>query len=228
MSRTPTQKILIALTSHGRLGDTEQPTGAYLPEIAHPWNVFRASGYGVDLVSVAGGQPPLAGADLNDPVQQAFTQDPEMSRKLRGTLAPGQVDSGDYDGIFFAGGHGTMWDFPDSVDLADITRAIYETGGVVAAVCHGPAALVNVTLSDGRHLVDGKEVSAFSNEEETAVGLAGVVPFLLQTRLEERGAKYSGTQNFQPWVVADDRLVTGQNPASAAGVAQAVVAALRK
>ena len=109
-----------------------------------------------------------------------------MSRKLRGTLAPAQVDPGDYDGIFFAGAHGTMWDFPDSVDLADITRAIYEAGGVVAAVCHGPAALVNVTLSDGRHLVDGKEVSAFSNEEETAVGLAEVVPFLLQTRREER------------------------------------------
>lgn len=223
MPRTLTRRILIALTSHERLGSTDRSTGAYLPEMAHPWRVFQDNGYTVDLVSVAGGQPPLDGVDLGDPVQQAFTEDPEMSSKLTQTLTPTHVDAREYDAIYFAGGHGTMWDFPDNAELGAIARDIYESGGFVAAVCHGPAALVGITLSDGRVLVEGKEVAAFTNEEETQVGLAEVVPFLLQTRLEECGAKHTGAAKFQPWVVVDGRLVTGQNPASAAGVAQKVV-----
>lgn len=223
MSRTLTRRVLIALTSHDRLGDTDRSTGAYLPEMAHPWRVFQDNGYTVDLVSMAGGQPPLDGVDLSDPVQQAFTEDPEMYNKLAQTPTPAHVDARKYDAIYFAGGHGTMWDFPDNAELAAIARDIYESGGFVAAVCHGPAALVGITLSDGRALVDGKEVAAFTNEEETEVGLAEVVPFLLQTRLEECGAKHTGAAKFQPWVVVDGRLVTGQNPASAVGVAQKVV-----
>lgn len=226
MSRTLTRRVLIALTSHQRLGNTDRSTGAYLPEMAHPWHVFQDNGYTVDLVSVAGGQPPLDGVDLDDPIQQAFTNDPEMSSKLAQTLTPAHIDADKYDAIYFAGGHGTMWDFPDHPELATITRDIYENGGYVAAVCHGPAALVGIMLSDGRALVEGKEVAAFTNEEETEVGLAEVVPFLLQTRLEECGAKHTGAAKFQPWVVVDGRLVTGQNPASAAGVAQQVVAGL--
>lgn len=220
------RSVLIALTSHAELGDTGRRTGAYLPEMAHPWKVFQTAGYAVDLVSVRGGTPPIDGADPNDPIQQSFIQDPEMSAKLAGTLTPSQVHPGNYDAIFFAGGHGTMWDFPDNSDLATIARDIYEAGGVVAAVCHGPAALVNLTLSDGKSLVDGKELSAFTNDEEAAVGLSGVVPFLLQSALEEHGAKHTGAPNFQPWIVTDGRLVTGQNPASAIGTAQAVVRVL--
>jgi len=119
-----------------------------------------------------------------------------------------------------------MWDFPTDPGLAALTRRLYEDGGVVAAVCHGPAALLGVTLSDGRPLVDGKNVSAFTDEEERAVGLADVVPFLLQTRLEELGAKHTGAANFAPHVVTDGRLVTGQNPASATEVGRAVLHAL--
>jgi putative intracellular protease/amidase len=119
-----------------------------------------------------------------------------------------------------------MWDFPDDTRLAGLARAVYESGGVVSAVCHGPSGLVNLTLSDGTHLVEGKRISAFTNEEEAAVGLSDVVPFLLQSRLEERGAKHSGAPNFEPYVVRDGRLVTGQNPASATGVAEAVLEAL--
>lgn len=223
LTRARTRRVLIALTSHDRLGNTDRPTGAYLPEVAHPWRVFQDHGYTVDLVSAAGGQPPLYGEDLGDPVQRAFTEDPEMSLKLAQALNPAHVDARKYDAIYFAGGHGTMWDFPDNAELAAIARDIYESGGFVAAVCHGPAALVAITLSDGRALLDGKEVAAFTNEEETEVGLAEVVPFLLQTRLEECGAKHTGAAKFQPWVVVDGRLVTGQNPASAAGVADKVV-----
>jgi len=198
MSLTPPHSVLIALTSHSELGRTGRRTGAYLPEIAHPWRVFRASGLTVDLVSVTGARPPLDGVDESDAVQAEFLADPEMSAKLSATRTPGQVHAADYDVIFFAGGHGAMWDFPDDTALAALTRDIYEAGGVVAAVCHGPAALVNVRLSDGRPLVEGRTVSCFTNEEESAVGLSETVPFLLQTRLEEAGAKHTGTPSSSP------------------------------
>jgi putative intracellular protease/amidase len=180
----------------------------------------------VDLVSVAGGRPPLDGVDLDDSAQQAFVADPEMAAKLDHTLDASQVSPAGYSAIFYAGGHGTMWDFPSDPELARLAQGIYEAGGVVAAVCHGPAALVDLRLSNGRRLIDGKQLSAFTNDEEEAVGLSDVVPFLLQTRLEDGGAKHTGAPNFQPWIVVDERLVTGQNPASASGVARAVVALL--
>jgi putative intracellular protease/amidase len=225
-SRKRTKKILIGLTSHGDLGGL-RPTGYYLREVAHPWRVFTDAGYTVDLASTEGGEPPVDGIDLSDPVQTAFTNDPDMQRKVRNTARFADVETADYDGVLFAGGHGTMWDFPHDQGLAGAVRSIYEEGGVVAAVCHGPAALVGVTLSDGRPLVEGKQVSAFTDAEEAAVGLTDVVPFLLQTRLEELGAKHSGAANFEAHVISDGRLVTGQNPASAAGVAEAMVAVLK-
>ena len=225
MTRPRTNKVLIALTSHGDLAGV-RPTGYYLSEAAHPWRVFVDAGYTVDLVSTAGGEPPVDGVDTSDPVQQAFLDDPEMSAKLRSTPPFADVDASQYDAVLFAGGHGAMWDFPGDADLAGFARELYEAGGVVAAVCHGPAALVGVTLSDGSPLVQGKEVSAFTNSEEEAAGLTDVVPFLLQSRLEELGAKHTGAGDFEPHVVTDGRLVTGQNPASATGVAQAVLAAL--
>lgn len=220
---TMSRKILIALTSHGSLGGTGRKTGFYLPEVAHPWKVFTDAGYEVDLVSVQGGEPPMDGVDLSDSVQSAFLADSRMGDRLTATPRPGEIDPAEYSAIFYAGGHGTMWDFPGNGDLAGLARDIYEAGGVVAAVCHGPAALVNITLSDGSYLIDGKQLASFTNEEEAAVGLTDVVPFLLQTALEERGAKHSGGDNFQAHVVTDGRLATGQNPASSSGVAKAVV-----
>lgn len=228
MTNNGSKKVLIAVTSHDDLGGTGKKTGFYVSETAYPWRVFSQAGYQVDLVSPQGGEPPQDGADRSDPIQKAFLDDAEMSGKLTHTLRPQEVNPRDYAAIFYAGGHGTMWDFPDNTKLAGIARAIYESGGVVSAVCHGPAALVNITLSDGSYLVAGKEVSAFTNEEEAAVGLTGVVPFLLQSALEERGAKHVGGPNFQPQVAVADRLVTGQNPASAGPVAEQVVAVLAK
>lgn len=221
-----TRKILIALTSHDHLGDTGRSTGWYLPEAAHPWRAFTDAGYDVDVVSVRGGKPSMDGADTSDPVQQAFLDDPKIAAQLADTRRPDQVKAADYDAILYVGGHGTMWDFPGNKDLAGLARDIYEAGGAVAAVCHGPAGLVNITLSDGSYLVDGKNVAAFTNDEEEAVGLTEVVPFLLQSTLEERGAKHSAAANFTSHVVTDGRLVTGQNPASATGVGEAIVKVL--
>ena len=145
-----------------------------------------------------------------------------QARAHLGTLARG------YAAIFFAGGHGTMWDFPDDARLQRLTATIYEKGGVVGAVCHGPAALVNVKLSDGSYLVAGRTVAGFTNEEEEAVGLTKVVPFLLESRMIERGATITKAANFQAHSVADARVVTGQNPASATGVAEKIVGLLKR
>jgi putative intracellular protease/amidase len=220
------KKILIALTSHGQLGQTGRSTGFYLPEAVHPYHVFTRAGYEVDFVSPQGGEPPVDGVDRGDPLQAAFLDDAAAMAKLRATLRPEQVDPSQYEAIFYAGGHGVMWDFPHHERLAQIAAQIYEANGVVAAVCHGPAALVNIRLSDGRHLVDGKTVSAFTNEEEAAVGLTEVVPFLLESALRERGAQITKAPNFEAHSAVSERLVTGQNPASATPVAEAVVRVL--
>lgn len=212
------KKILFALTSHDRKGNTGQPTGFYLPEAAHPWAVLSAAGFEIDFVSPKGGNPPMDGADSADPVSRKFLDNREVVRKITSTPAPGQVDAADYSAILFVGGHGTMWDFPDDRSLARLAASIYEAGGVVGAVCHGPAALVNLRLSNGDYLVSGKQVAAFTDDEERAVKLDGVVPFLLATTLRERGAIHVAAPDWQANVIVAGRLVTGQNPASAEGV----------
>lgn len=216
-------RILIALTSHATLGSTGKPTGAYVAEIAHPWAAFTDAGFDVDFVSVRGGEVPLDGVDRKDPVNARLLDDAATLARLHASLAPREVDPSRYAAIFYAGGHGTMWDFPDDATLAQVAARIYDQGGVVSAVCHGPAALVNVRLGSGAYLVAGKEVAAFTNEEERAVGLAEVVPFLLADKLAERGAVHRPAPNWQNQVVTSERLVTGQNPASAAAVGAAVV-----
>ncbi|PGH41294.1 Putative intracellular protease/amidase [Micromonospora sediminicola] len=212
-------RALIALTSHSDLGATGRKTGYYVGEAAEPWEVFRAAGYDVDLVSVAGGEPPVDGRDTDDRTQNDFL----ATAGVTDTPKAADVDPAGYDVIVFAGGHGTMWDFPDDPDLARIARAVYERGGVVAAVCHGPSALVNLTLSDGSRLIAGKRVAGFTNDEEAAVGLTDEVPFLLADKLTEAGAQHVPAPNFTEHVVVDGRLVTGQNPQSARALAEAVV-----
>jgi len=219
------KRILIATTSHATKGSTGQPTGAYLPEVAHPYDVFVRAGYQVELASVAGGRIPLDGVDDADAASREFLT--RHASELERSTAADAVDAGRYDAIFFAGGHGAMWDLPDNPPFARVASSIYERGGVVAAVCHGPAALVNIRLTNGQPLVAGKRVSAFTNEEERAVKLDQVVPFLLADKLTERGAQHDPAPMWQSKVVVSERLVTGQNPASAAGVAQAVVDVLQ-
>jgi putative intracellular protease/amidase len=218
-------KILIGLTSHADLGGLRS-TGYYLSEAAHPWQVFTEAGHQVEFASVAGGEPPVDGVDLTDPVQKAFTDDPAVQERVRATPRFADLDPADYDAVLFAGGHGAMWDFPGDEGLIRFGRGVWEQGGVVAAVCHGPAALIGLTLSDGTPLVAGKRVAGFTDSEEAAAGLTEVVPFLLQRELTGLGAEHSGAPDWQPHVVTDGRLVTGQNPASATGVADQVLKVL--
>ena len=227
-ARAAEQKpVLMVLTSHARLGDTGKPTGFFLGEVTHPLEVFERAGLTVELVSIKGGEPPVDGLDLDDPVNARYWNDPAFRAKLSATKSLADVNPTDYAGVYFSGGHGTMWDFPDDEAVQTAARALYEAGAPVGAVCHGPAALVNVKLSDGSYLVSGKEVSAFTNDEEEKVGLTKVVPFLLATKLEERGAKHRAAPDFEKQVVVSGNLVTGQNPASAAGVAEEMVETLK-
>jgi putative intracellular protease/amidase len=222
-----TQRVLFVLTSHDTLGTTGKETGFYLSEVTHPYAAFETANIEVEFVSPKGGKAPMIGIDLQDPINKAFLDDAAKIAKVANTQTPDQIDPARYDAIFYAGGHGTMWDFPNNDPLDRIAAAIYEKGGVVGAVCHGPAGLVNIKLADGAYLVDGKTVSSFTNEEEAAVGLSDVVPFLLESTLTERGATHTKAPNFQAHVVVSDRLVTGQNPASATGVGECMTKLLK-
>jgi putative intracellular protease/amidase len=226
-----TNRILIVLTSHDQLGTTGKKTGAYLSEITHVYNPLVKADIGVDFVSPKGGQVPLDGVDRtpemgDDPDNAAFLDDASAMARIAKSLRPDEVDPANYGAIYYAGGHGTMWDLPDDVGLQKLAAAIYEAGGIVSAVCHGPSGLVNVKLSTGAYLVAGKRLAAFTDEEERAVNLTEVVPFLLASTLVARGAVHEKAANFAPQVVVDGRLITGQNPASARGVGVAIKSVL--
>lgn len=222
------KKILFVVTSHDTKGSTGQPTGYYLGEVSHPWEVLSDAGYEIDFVSPKGGKAPVDGFDLTDPVNQKFWDNAAARGKVENTLTPDAVNPKDYSAIFYAGGHGAMWDLADDEKLAAIAAKIYEQNGLVAAVCHGPAGLVNIKLGDGSYLVNGKQVNAFTNEEEAAVEMDTVVPFALESKLIERGAKFEKSAPWQTHVVTDQRLITGQNPQSAKAVGQAILAILEK
>lgn len=226
-SQKMSKKILFVVTSHNQKGSTGEPTGYYLGEVSHPWEVLHNAGYEIDFVSPKGGKAPVDGFDLSDPVNKQFWEDKTYRHKIENTLNPSQVDPSRYSAIFYAGGHGAMWDFADNTEIATIAAKIYEGNGIVSAVCHGPAGLVNIKLSTGKYLVDGKKVNAFTNEEEAAVKLEKIVPFLLEDKLKERGAKFEKSGLWQSHVTVDNRLITGQNPQSAKGVGEAILSALK-
>jgi putative intracellular protease/amidase len=223
---SPEKPVLIVLTSHGVKGSTGQPTGFYLGEVTHPMAVFERAGLKVEFASIRGGEPPVDGLKLDDPINARYWNDSGFRAAIGDTPSVDRIDASKYSAVLFAGGHGTMWDFADSAGVQRLTREIYEAGGVVGAVCHGPAALVNVRLSNGRYLVEGREVAAFTDDEERAVKLENVVPYLLASTLQARGAIHRPAPLWQAQVVRDGRLVTGQNPASATGLAESMVAAL--
>lgn len=206
------KKALLVLTSHEDLGGVRK-TGFHLGEAAHPWKELTDAGIEVELASIDGGAAPQDGRSEDDPVQEEFLT--TMADQLENTVKLADVNATDYDAVIFVGGHGTMWDFPNNEAVNVLGREVYEGGGVVGAVCHGPAALVGMVLSDGTPLVRGKTLAAFTNAEEEAVGLTDVVPFLLQSELENLGARHTASENFTENVEVSDRLVTGQNPASA-------------
>jgi putative intracellular protease/amidase len=220
-------KVLIVVTSHGQLGTTGVKTGFWLEELAVPYLELTRAGAAVTIASPAGGRPPAdpkSESKPNDEVR-AFLADPVAARALAETVRIADA-TGPWDAIFVAGGHGVMWDLAVSPELAALLSRTYAAGGVIAAVCHGPAALVGATAPDGKPLVAGRRVAAFSNEEEAAAELTSVMPFLLESRLVELGGRYERGPLWQPYAVRDGRLVTGQNPASSRAVAQETLAAL--
>lgn len=227
-TRDMKKKILFVVTSHDKKGSTGEPTGYYLSEVTHPWEVLQGAGYEIDFVSPQGGKAPVDGFDLKDEVNAAFWNNEKERYKVEHTKKPSEINPAEYVAIHYAGGHGAMWDLADNTALADIAAKIYEQGGVVSAVCHGPAGLVNIKLKDGTYLVAGKKVNGFTDEEEVAVKLDKVVPFLLEDKLKERGGKFEKSGMWQVHVVADQRLVTGQNPQSAKAVGEAVLKELHQ
>lgn len=223
------RNILIVVTSHAQLGTSGQKTGFWLEELAAPYNTFVRAGANVEIASPLGGRPPVdpKSEAVDSPEVKAFAADPEAQRKLANTTALSQVQ-GDYDAIFVAGGHGAVWDLSRDERLQGLLAASFDRGKVVAAVCHGPAALVGVRLKSGQLLVAGRRVAGFSDEEEKVVGLDRTVPFLLESKLKELGGKYERGPMWAPFAVTDGTLVTGQNPASSHKVAEQVLAALEK
>lgn len=228
MSAEDKALVLFVVTSHAKLGHTGRKTGYYLPEVSHPHRVLINQGCAVDFVSPRGGKPPVdpGSTQQMDEISRSFVNTEAWAEALDNSLRPDQVDPQRYRAIFYAGGHGTMWDLPDNERLAEIAASIYRRGGIVAAVCHGPAGLVNIRTGDD-YLVDGKTLACFTNEEEAAVALDDVVPFLLEDRLRQRGATIIPATAFQPQVVTSGRIVTGQNPASAEGVGLAMAKLLQ-
>ena len=221
------KRVLMIVTSHARLGDSDTPTGFWLEELAAPYAVFRDAGVAIDIASPSGGRPPAdPKSEKSDaePVRR-FREDREAMAKLESTLKLADVTER-YDAYFIVGGHGVMWDLAQSPHVASLLGPAYDAGKVVAAVCHGPAALVGVRDAKGEPIVRGRRVAGFSNEEEDAVGLTSVVPFPLETRLRELGGQYERGPKWAPFAVRDRNLVTGQNPQSSADTAREVLTAL--
>lgn len=221
------EKILFVVTSHGELGDSGRKTGYFLSEVTHPWSVLGEK-YDIDVVSPKGGRPPVDGFNLDDPINRKFWDDPEWQNIMSTTKTPDQVNPKDYVAIFYAGGHGAMFDFPDNVELQKIASTIFENNGIVSAVCHGPAGLVNIKLNNGEYLIKGRKFDCFTNEEEIANGTAKYVPFMLQTALQDKGGIFEGAAPWSDHVVVEGKLITGQNPMSALDLGKAVLAALSK
>jgi putative intracellular protease/amidase len=222
--------VLFVLTSHSTLGETGQKTGFWLEEFASPYYHLKDAGVSLTLASPSGGQPPLdpkssaEDAQTND--TNRFHNDPEAQAALANTVKLADIDPADFDAVFYPGGHGPLWDLYDDQDSIALIESFMASQKPVAAVCHAPAVLLNAKTPSGAPLVEGRQVTGFSNTEEEAVGLTGVVPYLLEDTLTAKGGIYQRKADWQPLAVVDGLLITGQNPASSKTVAEALLRAL--
>lgn len=223
--------ILMVLTSHDQLGNSGEKTGFWLEEFAAPYYVLKGAGHDITLASPKGGQPPLDpksdSPDSQTDATRRFNQDPAAQAALASTKKLDEIEPSDFDAVFYPGGHGPLWDLTESAKSRSIIEQTIRAGKPVALVCHAPAVLRDVTAEDGTPLVRGKNVTGFTNSEEAAVGLTEVVPFLLQDKLTELGANFTMAFDFQPYVVRDGLLITGQNPASSERAANELLGALQ-
>ncbi|WP_423357962.1 type 1 glutamine amidotransferase domain-containing protein [Pseudomonas citronellolis] len=226
------KRILHVVSNVAHYADPADPTGLWLSELTHAYDVFADRGYVQRIVSPKGGVTPLEPRSLKwpnrDASAKAWLADDAHRALLANTAKPGDIDPADFDAIYFTGGHAVMWDFPDDAGLQRLTRAIYERGGIVASVCHGYCGLLNTRLSDGSLLVAGRRLTGFSWREEILAGVAKKMPYNAEEQMKRRGARYEkALLPFVPKVVVDGRLVTGQNPQSAKATALRVAELLR-
>jgi putative intracellular protease/amidase len=219
-------KIVMVLTSHDTLGSTGRRTGFWLEEFASPYFVFRDAGVELTLASPKGGRPPIdPKSDLPEnqtPAMARFKQDARAQKELSQTVKLETIKSEDYETVFYVGGHGPMWDLAESPVSIALLESFYNSGKVIALVCHSPGVLRHVSYG-GQPLVKGKRVTGFTNGEEAQVQLTHVVPFLVEDELMRLGAIFEKVRDWQPHAVVDGRLVTGQNPASSTVAAQALL-----
>jgi putative intracellular protease/amidase len=226
-----TKRILNVVSNVSHYEDPSEPTGLWLSELTHAYDVFAEAGYEQKIVSPKGGPSPLEPRSLKfpnyDKSAKAWKADDAKMALLAGTASPEEIDSADFDAIYFTGGHAVMFDFPDSEGLQRITREVYERGGIVSSVCHGYCGLLNTRLSDGTLLVTGRNLTGFAWSEEVLARVDKLVPYNAEEEMKKRGAHYrKGLIPFTSYAVVDGRLVTGQNPGSAKETAKKVVAAL--
>ncbi|HEX8819371.1 MAG TPA: type 1 glutamine amidotransferase domain-containing protein [Archangium sp.] len=227
------KRILVVVTSHREWSEAGRETGYWAGEVSHFCEVLREEGYDFDMVSPLGGPAPIdqksvSGYQSWDGGYAALLRDPALKEKLENTLRPEDVRPEDYAAIYYVGGHGTMWDFPGNEKLAEVAARLYEQGRPVAAVCHGVTGLLNIKLSTGEYLLQGKPVTGFANIEERLMGLSSKVPFLTEDEMKKRGALYRRGLPFTAHVEVGERLVTGQNPRSSKRVAQELVKLLKR
>jgi putative intracellular protease/amidase len=225
-------KILMVLTSHDQLGNTAKKTGFWLEEFAAPYYVFKDAGADITLASPKGGQPPLDpksdAPDAQTDATRRFKADAESQRALAATAPLASVRLDEYDGVFYPGGHGPLWDLAEDANSIRTIETMFKAGKQVALVCHAPGALRNTKGADGKPLVNGRKVTGFTNTEEAAVQLTEVVPFLVEDALKQSGGNFSRGPDWQSHVVSDDNLTTGQNPASSEAAARELLSRLQR
>ncbi|RBQ18001.1 type 1 glutamine amidotransferase domain-containing protein [Spongiactinospora rosea] len=220
-------KVLIVLTSHDRLGDTGKKTGFWLEELAAPYYRFKDAGAEVVLASPKGGRPPLDPKSTDPGFQtdetRRFEKDEEAKTALAHTVRLDSVSAEDFDTVFYPGGHGPLWDLAEDADSTRLIEATLRSGKPLALVCHAPGVLRHAVKPDGTPLVRGRRVTGFTNSEEAAVQLTGVVPFLVEDELVRLGGDFSKAGDWEPYVLQDGLLITGQNPASSGPAADALL-----
>ena len=220
-------KILMVLTSHDQLGDTGKKTGFWLEEFAAPYYVFKDAGADITLASPKGGQPPIDPSSDTDGAQtdatRRFKADAEAQKQLATTLKLSKASEAGFDAIFYPGGHGPLWDLAEDKDSKRLIEAFAAADIPIGAVCHAPAVFRHTLGKDGKPLVFGRRVTGFTNTEEEAVGLTKIVPFLVEDMLMANGGTYEKGADWSSFVLSDGTLVTGQNPASSVGAAEAIL-----
>jgi putative intracellular protease/amidase len=223
-------KVLIVLTSHDQLGNTGRKTGFWLEELAAPYYAFKEAGAEIVLASPQGGRPPLDPKSNEPDFQTALTRrfegDADAMAQLASTVRLDSVSQADFDTVFYPGGHGPLWDLAEDRDSIALIEAFLAADKPVALVCHAPGVLRHVRAADGRPLVEGKQVTGFTNSEEAAVELTDIVPFLVEDELKAKGGIFSRGADWGSYVVRDGLLITGQNPGSSEETAKVLLASL--